>query len=57
MATLVGIRHNPAIRSYYAHLKGQGKESKMAYMRKLLTSLNMLVRTDQLWEDRTLVKG
>ena len=53
------IRHNPAIKAHYMHLKAQGKESKVAIvacMRKLLSILNTLVATDQLWEDRTLTK-
>lgn len=59
MATVVGIRHNPAIKAHYVHLKAQGKGSKVAIvacMRKLLSTLNTLVATDQLWEDRTLTK-
>jgi transposase len=52
MATIVGLRHNPVIKAYYAHLKSKGKESKVAIvacMRKLLTIMNTMVKTDQLW--------
>ncbi len=52
MATLVAIRHNAAIKAFYAHLKSKGKESKVAIvacMRRFITILNLLVKTDQLW--------
>jgi transposase len=55
MATVVGLRHNPVIKAYYAHLKSKGKESKVAIvacMRKLLTIMNTMVKTDQLWNPR-----
>jgi transposase len=58
MATIVGIRHNPAIKAFYVHLKSQGKESKVAIvacMRKLITILNLLIKTDQLWENKMSV--
>ena len=52
MATLVAIRHNATIKAFYTHLKSKGKESKVAIvacMRKLITILNLLIKTDQLW--------
>ena len=55
MATVVGLRHNPVIKDYYAHLKSKGKESKVAIvacMRKLLTIMNAMVKTDQVWNDK-----
>jgi transposase len=55
MATLVATRFNPAIKRFYTHLVAQGKPKKLALtaaMRKLLTIVNTLVRTDQLWQDR-----
>lgn len=58
MATLVAIRHNPAIKAFYAHLKSQGKASKVAIvacMRKFITILNLLIKTDQLWENKVSV--
>lgn len=58
MATLVAIRYNPMIKSFYQHLKANGKVSKVAIvacMRKFITILNHLVRTDQLWEDKMSV--
>jgi len=53
MATLVAIRHNAKIRDFYAHLKSKGKVSKVAIiacMRKLVTILNLLVKSNQTWE-------
>ena len=52
MATLVATQFNPAIKKFYQHLVAKGKPKKVALtaaMRKLLTILNMLVKTDQLW--------
>ena len=52
MATLVAIRHNATIKAFYQHLKSKGKESKVAivaWLRKLITILNLLIKTDQLW--------
>ena len=52
MATLVAIRHNPAIKAFYVHLTSKRKESKVAivaWLRKLITILNLLIKTDQLW--------
>ena len=52
MATLVAIRHNATIKAFYQLLKSKGKESKVAIvacMRKLITILNLLIKTDQLW--------
>jgi transposase len=48
MATIVAIRHNPAIKAFYQRLKGLGKESKVAIvacMRKFITLLNFLAKT------------
>jgi transposase len=53
MATLSAIRHNAAIREFYAHLKSKGKQSKVAIvacMRKLVTILNLLLKTNQMWQ-------
>lgn len=53
MATLVAIKHNATIKAYYVHLKSKGKVSKVAIvacMRKLITLLNLLIKTNQLWQ-------
>lgn len=57
MATLVATRFNTQIRTFYQGLVAKGKPKKVALtaaMRKLLTILNTLVRTDQLWIDPAL---
>ena len=49
---------NPAIKAFYTHLKAQGKASKVAIvacMRKLVTILNLLIKTNQLWENKISV--
>ena len=54
MATLVATRFNPRIKAFYQRLLANGKVKKVALtaaMRKLITILNTLVRTDQLWAD------
>ena len=57
MATLVATRFNTQIRTFYQRLVAKGKPKKVALtaaMRKLLTILNTLIRTDQLWIDPAL---
>ena len=57
MATLVAARRNPVIHAYYARLVAKGKPKKLALvaaMRKLITTLNVLVKTDQTWQDPPL---
>ena len=52
MATLTGVRFNPTLAAFYAHLVAQGKRKKVALvacMRKLLTILNAMVRTRTPW--------
>ena len=52
MATLSAIKSNPVIRAYYQHLVSQGKPGKLAVvacMRKLLITLNAMLRTQQEW--------
>lgn len=54
MATLTATRHNPAIRAFYQRLKAAGKRPKVAIvacMRKLLTMLNAMVKTNPPWDD------
>lgn len=58
MSTIVAIRHNPAIKAFYAHLKSKGKESKVAIvacMRKFITILYILIKTNQPWENKMSV--
>lgn len=52
MATLTAARHNPAIKTFYDRLLAAGKLPKVALvacMRKLLTTLNAMVKTNKPW--------
>ncbi|MEF7617219.1 transposase [Aquincola sp. MAHUQ-54] len=52
MAALTASRRNPAIKAFYERLIAAGKLPKVALvacMRKLLTTLNAMVRTNQPW--------
>lgn len=52
MATLAATRWNPVIRAHYRHLRAVGKPAKVALvacMRKLLTILNAILKTEQAW--------
>lgn len=53
MATLVAIRHNPKIRTYYQRLVESGKKkivALVAAMRKLLIILNIMLQRNQPWQ-------
>ena len=53
MASLVAIRHNPKIKSYYQRLVQSGKKkivSLVAAMRKLLIILNLMIKNNQPWQ-------
>jgi len=52
MSALVATRYNPVIRAFYQRLRAAGKPAKVALvacMRKLLTILNAMVRTNTIW--------
>ncbi len=54
MAALVATRFNTTIKTFYQRLLKQGKLKKVALtaaMRKLLTILNTLIKTNQLWAE------
>jgi transposase len=54
MAALVATQHNPVIRTLYARLLKAGKPKKVALvacMRKLLTILNAVLRTETPWRE------
>lgn len=54
MATLTAATHNPTIKAHYQRLIAAGKLPKVALvacMRKLLTMLNAMVRTQRRWSD------
>jgi transposase len=53
MAALVATRCNPVIRTFYQRLLSVGKPKKLALtacMRKLLTILNAMVKTNKRWQ-------
>lgn len=55
MATLAATRSNPVIKAFYLRLTGAGKLHKVAMtacMRKLLTILNTMVKTNTHWRVR-----
>jgi transposase len=57
MAVLSAIRYNPVIAEFYARLKADGKESKVALvacMRKLLTILNAMLKNNTPWQHHQL---
>ncbi len=52
MGALVAVRHNPALRAFYARLRHAGKVPKVALtacMRKLLTILNAMLKHQTRW--------
>lgn len=52
MATLSATRSNPQIRAYYYRLTAEGKPHRVAIvacMRKMLVTLNAMLRTGQPW--------
>lgn len=54
MATLVATRYNPALKAHYAKLLAAGKARKLALvacMRKLLVTLNAMLRTRTPWRN------
>jgi transposase len=54
MGVLVATRFNPAVRAAYLRLLAAGKPRKVALvalMRRLLTALNAMLRTNKRWDD------
>jgi transposase len=54
MATIVAMRHNRVIRTFYERLLAAGKPKKVAIvacMRKLLTILNAMVKAGEKWDE------
>lgn len=53
MAALAAMRHNPVMRAFAAKLKRSGKPAKVvitAVMRKLIVTLNAMLRSGQPWQ-------
>ena len=60
MAALVATRYNPRLKQFYGRLIAQKKSFKVAIvavMRKLLVTLNVMVRENQTWREPTLAKA
>jgi transposase len=56
MATLVAVRHNPVLRTFYERLLAAGKTHKVALtacMRKLLVILNAMAKSQKPWSPET----
>ena len=50
MAALAASRHNPVFKTFYDRLRQNGKPHKVALVaviRKLITTLNAIINTDQ----------
>jgi transposase len=46
----VAIRHNPPLQRFYRRLRDAGKPARLvAVMRKLLTTLNAILRDNRAW--------
>ena len=57
MATLAAVRWNAVIRDFYQRLRTAGKPAKVALtacMRKLLTILNAMLKTNTPWTQNTM---
>jgi len=57
MASLVAMRHNPVIRAFYLKLVAAGKPKKVAIvacMRKLLVTINAMIKADTPWNPKTV---
>lgn len=56
MATVAAVRCNPVLRAHYQRLKALGKPSRLALtacMRRLITILNAMVKTQTKWQAPT----
>jgi len=52
MAALSAVRHNPKLKAFYQRLKAAGKPAKVALvacMRKLLTTINAILKSGRAW--------
>lgn len=58
MATVTAVRCNPVLRAFYTRLRAANKPAKLALtacMRRLLTILNVMTKTQQPWHAPSLV--
>ena len=57
MAALVSTKYNARLKAFYQRLVSQGKPKKVALvavMRKLLVTLNVMIRDQQMWREPAL---
>lgn len=57
MAAISAIRHNPPMKAVYQRMVAEGKQKKkalVAVMRKMIITLNQMVKTNQPWRDTSL---
>ncbi|MEM6470244.1 MAG: transposase [Planctomycetota bacterium] len=57
MAALVSTKYNPRMKEFYTRLISKGKPLKVAIvavMRKLLVTLNVMVREETFWREPAL---
>ena len=57
MCALVAVRANPVFKQFYERLVARGKPEKLALaavMRKLLLTLNAIIKTDTPWSEPCL---
>ena len=60
MAALVATKHNDRLKQFFVRLVAKGKPFKVAIvavMRKLLVTLNVMVREQKEWREPTLAKA
>jgi len=60
MSTLAAIRCNSKFKAVYKHLRTMGKERKVAIvacMRKMITTLNALIKNNELWQNERSVSA
>jgi len=56
MATLSAVQWNPTFKEFFDRLVGNGKKFKVALvaaMRKMITVLNVMLKTNTLWKEKT----
>ena len=55
MAAVTACRYNPSLKAFHARLSAAGKKSKVAIvavMRKIITTLNAMIRDNAAWNAR-----
>ncbi len=60
MAALVSTRYNPCMEAFYERLVSKGKRKKVALVaviRKLLVTLNVMVREPKTWREPILAEA